>query len=565
MQKNSLLFSFILLLSFLIIATHNVSAEKGRRILAQEENIIVPGINEALIEKNNDVALLSPNYGSIFALNEEILISWGNRNIEREYIFTVYFYYLEGDFHFGHSAVNIDLEEKIVLPFQKSVIALQVYYYDKEFYYTDQRDQNTYVTDILVLGIGMDIPEYWYKRFYKEKVPTITPPVIEENKKEDIEKEIVAPFQQEQTQQVKKRDPKPKKIETITNEPEKFEWNFIQQEDVKGSQAKKTECRYKYLYRYNQGTKIECNIPKLENITAEVVDRGTYKDLIVKGNIYRDIFVQIDIYTCDSSFFKPITWFECKEKYLETKYLHIYPNIHMSITIDGRKYPLIAFSLSRNEFSLLSQISKLEKIKNVEVEYLAFFKISDYNIFENSKRKYQAEVKEPKIEDSTEKPFSFPFSSIVGVSQWHGYTEYQKPHTGIDFSTVKRNTLAIGNGLVIGKGWDNYYGKCLSGGNYLTVKHDNGMHSVYFHLDESFTDVGKRVNRGDIVARTGNSGYWNCQPLAHHLHFELRENKLQSSHVNPVEYIEQDWSKIPTVGYKQNPGRLSGDNPHPGS
>ena len=91
------------------------------------------------------------------------------------------------------------------------------------------------------------------------------------------------------------------------------------------------------------------------------------------------------------------------------------------------------------------------------------------------------------------------------------------------------------------------------------------MHTVYFHLDESFVNVGENVKKNQVIARTGNSGFWNCQPLAYHLHFELRTGRLQSTHVNPVEYIDQDWSKVLTVGYKQNPGRLSGDNPHPGS
>ena len=60
-------------------------------------------------------------------------------------------------------------------------------------------------------------------------------------------------------------------------------------------------------------------------------------------------------------------------------------------------------------------------------------------------------------------------SKTVGVSQWHGYTDYQKPHTGIDFSVAKQETRAVGNGVVIAKGYDTYYGKCHSGGCDLIV------------------------------------------------------------------------------------------------
>jgi len=161
------------------------------------------------------------------------------------------------------------------------------------------------------------------------------------------------------------------------------------------------------------------------------------------------------------------------------------------------------------------------------------------------------------------KPFSFPFKEYIGVTQWHGNTAFQKPHTGIDFGAIQKEILAIGDGEVIGKGWDSYNGKCLSGGNYLLVKHSNGMHSSYFHLQSTYVDVGKNVKKGDVLGISGNTGSWNCQPLAYHLHFETRLGRSQSTHVNPVDYIATDWSKVLTLNAKSNSGRLSGDNPHP--
>ncbi|MGI6484236.1 MAG: M23 family metallopeptidase [Candidatus Dojkabacteria bacterium] len=557
MQKKNLHISTTILIAFFLgflLYNHIPS-------IAQEEQVQVPGINEGLIEKNKDVELLSPNYGDIFPLGEEILISWRNKNPQNDYIYVVYYYYLEGQFHMGYSGRSTEETNFLIQPFQESVIALQVYYYDKEFFYTEQKKEHMYATDILVLGIGMDIPEFWYKRFYKEKPLPIENPITEpttipqekaKEKKQKIQ-EIVSPSVEQRSKKFVKK--------VIQNQEETFAWNLTEQREVKGSQVKKTECRYKYIQTYGSVRKIQCDIPSLENLTAQVIDRGAYKEILVRGDIYRDIFVDIDIYTCKNNILQLLLGKECKEKYLTTENLHIYPNIHMSILLNGKKYSPLSFGISQNNFFLTTQISKTENVESIDLEYITAFRISQFNILESKKEKYTISVEE--VQERT-KPFIFPFNQIVGVSQWHGYTDYQKPHTGIDFSVVKKDTLAVGDGLVVGKGWDSFYGKCLSGGNYLTVKHDNGMHSVYFHLEDSFTDVGKRVKEGDIVAKTGNSGYWNCQPLAYHLHFELRENAQQSSHVNPVEYIEQDWDKILTVGYKQYPGRLSGDNPHPG-
>ncbi len=557
MQKKNLHISTTILIAFLtgfFLFNHIPS-------IAQEENVNVPGINEELIEKNNDVEVLSPSYGDVFPFGEDILISWRNKNPQKEYIYVVYYYYLEGQFHMGYSGRSTEETNIFIQPFQESVIALQVYYYDKEFFYTEQKKEHMYATDILVLGIGMDIPEFWYKRFYKEKPLPVENPITEPPAEPITIPKEEAKEKNQKIQEIIKPTKKPTK-KVIENQEETFAWNLTTQKDVKGSQVRRTECRYKYIQTYGSVRKIQCDIPSLENLSAQVIDRGAYKEILVRGDIYRDIFVDIDIYTCKNNILQLLLGKECKEKYLRTENLHIYPNIHMNISLNGKKYSPLSFGISQNNFFLTTQISKTENVESIDLEYITAFRISQFNIFENKKEKYTISVKE-EVQERT-KPFIFPFNHIVGVSQWHGYTDYQKPHTGIDFSVAKKDTLAVGDGLVVGKGWDSFYGKCLSGGNYLTVKHDNGMHSVYFHLEDSFTDVGKRVKEGDIVAKTGNSGYWNCQPLAYHLHFELRENAQQSSHVNPVEYIEQDWDKILTVGYKQYPGRLSGDNPHPG-
>lgn len=529
------------------------------QVKAQEEKIPVPGIREDLIEENKDVVLLSPRYGSVLPFEDEIVLKWENKNPENEYIYNVYLYYLEGQFHMGSTHTITNNTGASIKAFQEGVVAMQVYYFDEEFYYTDQRAEHTYVTDILVLGIGMEIPELWYKRFWKDEEIAVPPeeknPVVVETP------EIVPKVEVKPVVNIAQ-----KPIVKIENEQEKFDWNFTQQTNVMGMGTRETECRYKYISRYEKASKVACTLPELENLSSEMIEKGPYKDISVKGNIFRDTEIAIDIYACDSSFFKPLTWFDCSEKYIETKYFQIHPNIHMNIVVDGKRYNPLSFYLDRNTFHLLTQVSKTTKVNNIELEYSTYLRLSDYGIFENLQKTYTVPISIQKAEpNEPSKPFSFPFSSVVGVSQWHGFTQYQKPHTGIDFSVAKKDTLAIGDGLVVGKGWDSYFGKCLSGGNYLTIKHDNGMYTVYFHLEESFVDVGKKVKKGDLIAKTGNSGFWNCQPLAYHLHFELRADRLQSSHVNPVEYIQQDWSKILTVGYKQNPGRLSGDNPHPGT
>ncbi len=165
--------------------------------------------------------------------------------------------------------------------------------------------------------------------------------------------------------------------------------------------------------------------------------------------------------------------------------------------------------------------------------------------------------------------FEFIFKTYIGVTQWHGKTAYQNPHTGIDFGAVKAPIYAPANGYIKAIGWDNFSGKCQSGGNYVRIVHDNGMQTVYFHLKDYTKDngkkwkIGERILVGQKVGTSGNTGKWKCLPLGYHLHFEMRMNSHQSSHVNPVPYMNVDWDKIPTIGYQNRPNRLTGDNPHP--
>ncbi len=169
----------------------------------------------------------------------------------------------------------------------------------------------------------------------------------------------------------------------------------------------------------------------------------------------------------------------------------------------------------------------------------------------------------------SQKIFNFPFSKNIGVTQWHGYTAFQSPHTGIDFGAYRESVYAIGDGIIREAKWDNYSGVCLSGGYFVRIEHNNGMNSVYLHLENYKKNngnnwrVGERIKKGDLIGRTGNTGAYNCQPLGYHLHFELRKNQYQRNHINPVPHINVNWNNIPTLNYIKYPGRLTGDNPHP--
>ena len=120
-----------------------------------------------------------------------------------------------------------------------------------------------------------------------------------------------------------------------------------------------------------------------------------------------------------------------------------------------------------------------------------------------------------------------------------------------------------GDGVVVSAKQSTPYSECGNSGRAIVVKLDSGQYMSYMHLDSIRVKNGDIVKRGDLLAVSGNTGTFNCQPLGYHLHFELREGRWQSSHIDPVPYLSVNWNLIPTNKANIFPGRLSGDNPHP--
>ncbi|MBN2100738.1 DNRLRE domain-containing protein [Candidatus Dojkabacteria bacterium] len=318
-----------------------------------------------------------------------------------------------------------------------------------------------------------------------------------------------------------------------------------------------------------------CNIsaPSL----AEIENRGKNGNiywLTLYGSAQKKLKIKLEKYRCKKkSIFDPRTWFFCIDQKYKQETKTVTPRLEIISRLSNGK-ELYEYKKSINtkgnfysdDYTWYDPNNKKVSSKSILSGYL---KVEGIWIDYQYKSGKSNSIKVPKESKNSGKYFSFVFNEIIGVTQWHGYTAYQSPHTGIDFGAVEKKIISPANGYIRAVGWDSYYGQCLSGGNYIRIEHDNGMHTVYMHL-KNYTNsqgkkwkVGQRILRGQQVGISGNSGAWNCQPLGYHLHFELRKSRSQSTHLNPVPYIDINWNLIHTIGSQNNPGRLTGDNPHP--
>ena len=75
-----------------------------------------------------------------------------------------------------------------------------------------------------------------------------------------------------------------------------------------------------------------------------------------------------------------------------------------------------------------------------------------------------------------------------------------------------------------------------SWGNYVLIKHPNGMYSRYAHLKEVKVSKGQTVDENTVVGIMGNTGNSNGT----HLHFEVATGYSSTTRIDPTPYLTKD-------------------------
>jgi murein DD-endopeptidase MepM/ murein hydrolase activator NlpD len=122
-------------------------------------------------------------------------------------------------------------------------------------------------------------------------------------------------------------------------------------------------------------------------------------------------------------------------------------------------------------------------------------------------------------------PVSGPISSEFGARSspyGHGY-EF---HPGLDIrATSGTPVAATGVGIVV------FAGRISGYGNMVVVDHGFELKTVYAHLSAVYTDVGQRVQAGEVVGTVGQTG----RATGPHLHYEVR---VGAAPVDPLCYLD---------------------------
>lgn len=105
-------------------------------------------------------------------------------------------------------------------------------------------------------------------------------------------------------------------------------------------------------------------------------------------------------------------------------------------------------------------------------------------------------------------------------------------HGGIDIACSEGTEIPSPiNGTVVDVGFEKGYG------NYVQIKDSKGNFHIFGHLSKQIAQKGQQVNRGDIIALSGNTGTTSGP----HLHYEIDPPENQAAikdgaHLNPATY-----------------------------
>lgn len=119
----------------------------------------------------------------------------------------------------------------------------------------------------------------------------------------------------------------------------------------------------------------------------------------------------------------------------------------------------------------------------------------------------------PDTKDIDVSVFAMPHPGYVTSN--YGYRRrFRREHKGIDIKAITGDTIRSAfNGKIRLTSYDR-----RGYGNYIIIRHENGLETVYGHLSKILISEDQYVKAGDPIGLAGNTG----RSFGSHLHFETR-------------------------------------------
>ncbi|MEM9981426.1 MAG: peptidoglycan DD-metalloendopeptidase family protein [Bacteroidota bacterium] len=150
------------------------------------------------------------------------------------------------------------------------------------------------------------------------------------------------------------------------------------------------------------------------------------------------------------------------------------------------------------------QIWSDQKINPYGFDPTQFKEVAHFQLYDPKKREYWAP----------------PLNKIV-ISSYFG-PRNGRYHYGIDLALpVGENVYSVFDGIIRISSYNGGYG------NFVVIRHKNGLETLYGHLSKLRVKVGDEIKAGEIIGKIGSTGY----STGPHLHFSVL---YQGTYVNPT-------------------------------
>lgn len=126
--------------------------------------------------------------------------------------------------------------------------------------------------------------------------------------------------------------------------------------------------------------------------------------------------------------------------------------------------------------------------------------------------------------------------------RWGGKEVDRQVHLGYDLASVQRAPVPAANGGTVV-----FAGPLTIYGNTVVLDHGLGLQTLYGHLSSIDVQEGSRVQKGQVLGRTGTTGL----AVGDHLHYEVL---LHGQPVTPVEWWDGKWIRDRIVGPLRDAG-----------
>lgn len=180
--------------------------------------------------------------------------------------------------------------------------------------------------------------------------------------------------------------------------------------------------------------------------------------------------------------------------------------------------------------------SRLDKMSNKDLGEFFFSRLSRVSSDVDSGYRSISSVVEQCLDNSyfinhipSIQPISNPDLHLLATSfgrRINPFFKTMQDHEGIDYSVAEGTAIfATADGVI-----SEIKTRGSNNGLSITIDHGNGYKTIYAYLSRTYGQVGAKVNRGDVIAFSGNSGL----SYAPHLHYEIRKD---GKAVNPLGYL----------------------------